>query len=156
MNNNPAIIEQRPQTLTRAAASDLSARLLQAYNRGQQTAIDAAAHLKFIATAVDIAYREVLPAAIDDVDEDQHTPAGITASVRTGAALWSFDDPTLDQLEEQAREAAAAVRKRKKFLQGLAEGDHDSLVDPETGETVKPAELTGYRSRVLTLKLDKV
>jgi HD-like signal output (HDOD) protein len=85
-----------------------------------------------IATAMELNKQQAILA----MTEKRETVFGAFVSEKRIAAEWEYDDYRLNEMEGNAESIRAKIKERKLLLQHL----EAELVDPATGEIIKPAK----------------
>lgn len=152
---NEASLIPMPQAMTKAAIAQRGAELADAIlENGDISPLEALVKLRAI--------QDVVAAAIDGVKDEAMTQAeqwdeghgrgasilGVGVRLTSGAAKWDYSHDAA-WVEAKASETAVANQRkaREKFLQQLPQ----EMVDPETGEFIRPAEQLSLGNRTIAL-----
>jgi len=145
-----------PPKLTKAAieaaGSQYARQLLDA---GEASILEAYMKLRAIREAIDQAISGLESDAMEEAEQYARADRerlGVKFQVRDGRPLYDFSHDTRWQ-ELKSREAALAEERKKReiFLKALQE----DVVDPQTGEFVSPAVVSGYAKNALALTFPK-
>ena len=146
---NLTVLDQR---LTEEANDLISLELRRSYIDGHDNALHLYSQLHFMRKAVDKAINELKNDALNEAQQDMRIAPGVTFQVRNGSEQWDYShDQTWNDLKAKEKGIKAQIKAREEFLRALKE----ELVDPETGEYVSPAQLTGYGKQTLALTYER-
>ena len=145
-----------PAELTKQAIADASTRFVSALvDGGEEDLLSAFIKLKALKGAVDAAVKELTGDAMNVADmyaDGERVLHGVKFQVKGGTEKYDFShDAIWKAFKDEEDEAANARKKREGFLKSLEK----RMVDPETGEYISPAILTGYNASSLAITFPK-
>lgn len=122
--------------MTKDGQEILAKRIADAVTNGDVSAIEALVQIRAASEVIDHILKRLKDSAIDEMHGDKSvTTKGVRISVAHRTS-WAFDDSKLDEIKKAQKELATQKKERETMLKSLTE----ELVDPETGEFLKPGE----------------
>lgn len=149
-------LQLTPKVLTKSAIAQAGTEYAQKLlDGGEVSPLVGYMQLRALKCAIDWAMDELKSEAIDEADlysKGDSIIDGVKFTVRAGRTYYNYaKDATWLTIKAEEKAAADRRKAREGFLRAL----ENEMVDPSTGEFIKPAQVSKYGASVLAITFPK-